>query len=93
MLGRTWCRNLLFEEEDDGPDTAAGHLEDNLWVGDEDEAGAAVHHVLHRHPLVVGHVPEDAEGDDPGQEAGAGVHKAGDDGVLINDQSLTLLAT
>ena len=71
------------EEEDDGPDTAASHLEHDLGVGDEDEAGAAVDHVLHRHPLVVSHVAEDAEGDHPSQETGAGVHEACDDGVLI----------
>ena len=72
------------EEEDDGPDAAARHLEDNLGVGDEDEAGPTVDNISDRNPLVVSHVSEDAEGDHPGQETGPGVHKAGDDGVLMN---------
>lgn len=71
------------EEEDDSPDTAASHLEDDLGVGDEHEARATIDHVLHRHPLVVSHVAEDTEGDHPGQKTRPGVHEAGDNSVLI----------
>ena len=49
------------EEEDDGPEGASSHLEDNLRVGDEDESGAAADHLLHLHALVVRHVAQDTE--------------------------------
>ena len=40
-------------------------------------------YLLHIHPLVVGHVAEDAEGDGAGQEAGGGVDQASDHRVPV----------
>ena len=56
------------EEEDDGPDAPARHLEDNLGVGDEDEAGTTADDLLHLHALVVRHMAKDTEGHHPSKE-------------------------
>ena len=55
------------EEEDDSPDTATGHLQHHLGVGDEDQAGATVDHLLHLHTLVMSHVTQNTEGDNTSQ--------------------------
>ena len=83
-LNEVWCQTMHWklqttdhkhEEEDDRPDAAPRHLEHHLWVGDEHQAGPAVHqsevsialtnhsspvdHTLHGHGLVVRHVAKD----------------------------------
>ena len=68
-------------KEDGGPDDGAGEGEDEVRVGEEDEAGAGVDHVVDGGAGDESHVAEDGEDEDPRQQAGRGVHDAGDDGV------------
>ena len=42
-------------------------------------------YVFDIYALIESHVPQDAEGDRAGQEAGGGVDQAGDDGVPVLD--------
>ena len=67
--GKTWLNtDHQHEEENYGPKRPSRHLEDNLRVGDEHEARAAVDDLLDLHPLVVSHVAEDTEGDHPSKQ-------------------------
>ena len=82
--GQKWGTYHQHEKEDDRPDRPARQLQDNLRIRDEHEAGPSADHLLDIDPLVVGHVAEDGEGDRAGQQAGRGVHEAGDDGVPLS---------
>ena len=72
-------------EEDGGPEDGAGEGEDEVGVGEEDEAGPAVDDIVYGGLLDVSHVAEDGEDQHPRQQAGQGVHYAGDYGVPGND--------
>ena len=71
-------------EEDGGPEDGAGQGEDEVGVGEEDQAGPAVDHIVNGGLLYVSHVAEDREDQDPGQQAGQGVDYAGDYSVPGN---------
>ena len=72
------------EEEDDCPDAASSHLEDDLGIGDEDEAGSTVDDILDLDTLIVSHVSKDAEGDNSSKKTCSSVDKTGDDSILYN---------
>ena len=75
-------------EEDGGPEDGAGQGEDEVGVGEEDQAGPAVDHIVNGGLLYVSHVAEDREDQDPGQQAGQGVDYAGDYSVPGNSIEL-----
>ena len=50
-------------------------------ISEEDEARAAVHHIVYGGLLDVGHVAKDGEDQHACQQAREGVHNAGDDGI------------
>ena len=75
-------------EEDGGPEDGAGEGEDEVGVGEEDEAGPAVDDIVYGGLLDVSHVAEDREDQHSGQQAGQGVHYAGDYGVPGNNSQL-----
>ena len=54
---------------------------DQVWVGEEHKARSAVDDLVNGCLLYVGHVAEDGEHEDPGDEAGHGVDDASDDRV------------
>ena len=55
-------------EEDGGPEDGAGEGEDEVRVGEEDETGPAVDHIVYGGLLDVSHVAQDREDQHPGQE-------------------------
>lgn len=71
------------DEEYRGPEEGGGEGEDQLWVGEEDQARPGPHHALYGELVDVSHVTEDREHEDPGSEAGEGVDHAGDEGVPV----------
>ena len=68
-------------EEDGRPDDGAGQGEDEVGVGEEDEARAGVDDVVDGGAGDESHVAEDGEDEDSSQQAGQCVHNAGDDCV------------
>ena len=84
-------QNEKHDEEDDGPDDGSGQVEDEVGVRQEDEAGAGVDHVVDGRLLDVGHVPQDGEDQDAGQQAGQRVDDASNDGVpAIKEENIML---
>ena len=74
-------------EEDSGPDHGAGEGEDEVWVGEEDQAWPRVDNVVDGGAGDGGHVAQDGEDEDPSEEAGEGVDDTGDDGVPETDSN------
>ena len=72
------------DEEDGGPEDRAREREDQVGVGEEDEAGTAVNDIVNGCLLNVGHVAEDGEHQDTSKQARQGVHDASDDRVSVN---------
>ena len=68
-------------EEDGRPDDGAGQGEDEVGVGEEDEAGAGVDDVVDGRARDESHVTQDGEDQHSSQQAGQCVHNAGDDCV------------
>lgn len=68
-------------EEENGPEAADRHAADCLGVGDEGEAGALRHHVLHLGVHLVRHEADDAEDDEAGEDGGEAVADANVEGV------------
>ena len=56
---------------------------DQVWVGEEHEAGAAVNHLVYGGLLDVRHVAQDGEDHHGREEGGEGVDAADDNGVLV----------
>ena len=77
----TRCTHKQHREEDDRPEERDGKTEDQLRVGEEDQAGPGPGHVLDGLVLQVRHVAEDGEHEHAGRQAGARVDHAGDQGV------------
>ena len=71
------------DEEYRCPEERCREGEDELRVGEEDEAGAGPDDAVDGEVVNGGHVAEDGEDEDPGGEAGAGVDQAGDEGVPV----------
>ena len=71
------------DEEDRCPEERRREGEDELRVGEEDEAGAGPDDAVDGEVVDGGHVAEDGEHEDPGGEAGAGVDDAGDESVPV----------
>ena len=72
-------QNEEHHEEDGRPDDGPGQREDEVWVGEEDEAGAGVDDVVDGGAGDESHVAEDGEDEDSSQQAGQCVHNACDD--------------
>ena len=68
-------------EEDGRPDDRPGQGEDEVGVGEEDEARAGVDDVVDGGAGDESHVAEDGEDEDASQQAGQCVHNACDDCV------------
>ena len=75
------------DEEDGGPDHRAGQGEHQVGVGEEDEAWSRVDDVVDGGAGDEGHVAEDGEHEDSGQQAGQRVHNARDDRVPVQEDS------
>ena len=73
------------DEEDGGPDHGAGQGEHQVGVGEEDEAWSRVDDVVDGGAGDEGHVAEDGEHEDSGQQAGQRVHNARDDRVPVQE--------
>lgn len=71
------------QEEESGPDLRARDLGDNLRVDDECQSGVGSEDVLDFLAGDVGHVAEDGENHEPGEDAGDGVADGDDDGVPV----------
>ena len=74
-------------KEDGRPDHRARQGENEVRVGEEDQAGAGVDDVVDGGAGDEGHVAEDGEHEDSGQQAGQRVHNARDDRVPVQEDS------
>ena len=97
ITGQRLVGHQQHDEEDGRPEEGGWEGEDELWVGEEHEAGPGPGHGVrlgaaggrppdHRgdgEAVDGGHVAEDREHEEPGGEAGAGVHHAGDQRVPV----------
>jgi hypothetical protein len=69
------------DEEYCCPDDRSGKTEHEIWICEEDESRSRVDDLRDRRLLDVGHVAQDGEDEDAGDQAGAGVDHASDESV------------